>query len=121
MEFRTRKLVQPADLNAHNTLFGGQMLRWIDEEAAIFAYCQLETPHIVTKFISEVNFVAPARQGDIVEIGMEVVKFGETSITLRCEARNKNTKKTIVVIDRIVFVAVNEEGKSIPHGKTAKS
>jgi len=117
MEFRTRKMIQPADLNAHNTLFGGQMLRWIDEEAAIYATCQLGTSWVVTKFISEVNFVSPARQGDVVEIGMDVVKIGNTSITLRCEVRNKNTKRTIVAIERIVFVSVNEEGRPVKHGK----
>ncbi len=33
MKFRTRKLIKPEDLNARGTLFGGQMLKWIDEEA----------------------------------------------------------------------------------------
>ena len=31
MEFRTRKLIKPEDLNAGKTLFGGQLLKWIDE------------------------------------------------------------------------------------------
>jgi acyl-CoA hydrolase len=35
MRFLTRKLVQPGDLNAGGTLFGGRCLTWIDEEAAI--------------------------------------------------------------------------------------
>ena len=29
------KLIKPEDLNAGHTLFGGQLLKWIDEEAAI--------------------------------------------------------------------------------------
>lgn len=33
--FRTRKWVRPEDLNANGTLFGGSLLKWIDEEAAI--------------------------------------------------------------------------------------
>ena len=40
MEFRTRKLIKPEDLNAGGTLFGGQLLKWIDEEAAIYAETQ---------------------------------------------------------------------------------
>jgi len=27
-------LIKPGDLNARGTLFGGQVLKWIDEEAA---------------------------------------------------------------------------------------
>ena len=42
MKFRTRKLIKPEDLNARGTLFGGQMLKWIDEEASIFTNCQLK-------------------------------------------------------------------------------
>ena len=35
MKYRTRKLIKPADLNSRGTLFGGSLLKWIDEEAAI--------------------------------------------------------------------------------------
>ena len=37
MIYRTRKLIKPSDLNPRGTLFGGQLLKWIDEEAAILA------------------------------------------------------------------------------------
>lgn len=118
MIYKSRKIIKPGDLNPRGTLFGGQVLRWIDEEVAIFAMCQLETSNLVTKLISEINFVSPAYQGDIIEIGVEVVSFGRTSITMSCEVRNKNTEQTIVHIDRIVFVSVDENGKSVPHKKT---
>jgi acyl-CoA hydrolase len=118
MLFKTRKLIKPEDLNARGTLFGGQLLKWVDEEAAIFAICQLETTSIVTKLMSEINFIAPAFQGDIIEIGLEVVKLGKTSITLRCVVQNKNTKNTIIIVEEIVFVCVGEDGKSKPHGIT---
>jgi acyl-CoA hydrolase len=68
--------------------------------------------------MSEVNFVSSANLGDIVEIGCELVQFGNTSITIVCEVRNKDTKKTIIRIDKIVFVSVDENGKPIPHGIT---
>ena len=68
MEYRTRKLIRPGDLNPRGTLFGGQLLKWIDEEAAIFAMCQLENSNIVTKIISEINFVNTAILGDVIEI-----------------------------------------------------
>jgi len=118
MNFYTRKWVKPEDLNAHNTLFGGRLMAWIDEEAAIYTTIQLGTNAVVTKFISEINFVNSAKQGDIVELGIKAIRFGRTSLTLTCEVRNKISQKTILTIDKIVFVAVDAEGKPVPHGRT---
>ena len=63
MNFHTRKWVKPEDLNPNGTLFGGSLLRWIDEEAAIYAIVQLGNQRVVTKYISEINFVSASRQG----------------------------------------------------------
>ena len=118
MNFYTRKWVKPEDLNANGTLFGGSLLRWIDEEAAIYSIIQLGTNRIVTKYMSEINFINSARQGDIVELGIKATLFGRTSLTLTCQVRNKITHKTILTIDKMVFVSVNEQGTPLPHGKT---
>jgi len=118
MNFYTRKWVKPEDLNAHGTLFGGRLLSWIDEEAAIYAIVQLETNGCVTKYMSEINFINSARQGDIIELGIKAIHFGNTSITLTCEVRNKISHKTILTIDKIVFVSLDEKGKPVRHGKT---
>lgn len=118
MRFHTRKWIKPGDLNANSSLFGGRLLEWIDEEAALYAIIQLENPNTVTKIMSEIDFKSSARQGDIVEIGIDVVKFGKASLTLTCEVRNKMTHKTIITIDKIVMVSLDEDGKAKPHGKT---
>jgi acyl-CoA hydrolase len=118
MIFKTRKLVSPPDLNPANTLFGGQLLKWIDEEAAIFAMCQIGNNHVVTKYMSEIDFVSPAFNNDIIEIGCETVKVGTTSITLKCEVRVKDTKTTVIKIDEIVLVHVDPNGRPRAHGKT---
>lgn len=118
MNFHTRKWVKPEDLNPNGTLFGGSLLRWIDEEAAIYAICQLDNKRVVTKYMSEINFLSSAVQGDIIEMGIVATKFGTTSITLFCEVRNKITRETILTIDKIVFVNIDENFNPIPHGKT---
>ncbi len=118
MRFHTRKWVKPGDLNPNGTLFGGCLLAWIDEEAALYAAIQLENSKVVTKVVSEINFTSSARQGDIVEIGIEVAKFGKTSITLKCEARNKMTRETILTVDNFIMVNLDDNGNPIPHGKT---
>ena len=118
MRFHTRKWVRPEDLNANGTLFGGRVLAWVDEEAAIYSIIQLENKKVVTKYMSEINFMSTAEKGDIVEIGIEVVKFGKSSLNLNCEVRNKMTHETIVTVDNIIMVNLGEDGKPKPHGKT---
>lgn len=120
MKYRTRKLIKPGDLNSRGTLFGGRILEWIDEEAAIFAICQLNSPNIVTKAMSEINFVMTGKLGDVIEFGMELAGVGTTSITIACDVRNKKTKQSIIKIDKIVFVLLDEEGKPKAHGKPNK-
>lgn len=118
MRFHTRKWVKPEDLNPNNTLFGGSLLKWIDEEAVIYAIIQLENHKVVTKLISEINFISAPVQGDIIEMGIVATEFGKSSITLACEVRNKLTRQQILKIDRMVFVNLDENGQSKPHGKT---
>ena len=122
MRFLSRRLILPNDINYANSLFGGRALEWIDEEAAIYAICQLETNCLVTKHIGAINFESPAQQGDVVEFGLSTKSVGKTSITITCMMRNKVTKKTICLADDIVFVQVDPITKEpIPHGKTLAS
>lgn len=121
MKFYSRKLIKPENLNARNTLFGGALLRWIDEEAGIYAMTKLDTKNVVTKYISEIDFVSSAKQGDVIEIGLGFIKIGRTSITFSCEVRNVFSKESIIKIDNIVFVMVDEQGNPTPHGKTLEN
>jgi len=118
LKFLTRKLVTPADLNPRGYLHGGQLLKWIDEEAGIYAACQLNTGLLVTRYMSEIDFAGYVLPGDVVEIGMETLEVGKTSITLRCEVRAKQRDEVILKIDKIIFVRVNKYGQPKPHGAT---
>lgn len=118
MNFYSRKWVKPEDLNPNGTLFGGVLLKWVDEEAAIYAVCQLGNKRLVTKFLSEINFLSSAKQGDIVEMGAMATHFGTTSITISCQVRNKISREVILTIDKMVFVNLDENGKPTPHYKT---
>lgn len=118
MRFHTRKWVKPEDLNPNGTLFGGRLLQWVDEEAALYAIVQLENKKVVTKYISDINFNDASHQGDIIEIGIDVVKFGRTSLTMRCEVRNMMTRKIIFSIENITMVNLDSDGRPSPHGKT---
>lgn len=116
INFRTRKWVRPEDLNANGTLFGGSLLRWIDEEATVYAIVQLGNRRVVTKFMSEIDFVSSAKLGDVIEMGLKATVFGRTSLTMRAEVRNMITRHTILTIERVVFVNLGPDGQPAPHG-----
>ena len=116
MKYYTRRFVRPNDLNSSDRLFGGQLLSWIDEEAAIYAACQMKHDRVVTKYMSEIDFRSSAQLSDILEFGLKVNEAGRTSLSLRCKVRNKKTQVVVITIERIVFVAINDNGIPVPHG-----
>lgn len=116
MKYFTRKMIAHKDLNSNGTLFGGRVLDWIDEEAYIYCSCQLDNDRVVTRSMSNIDFLHSAIRGDIIEIGMETVNIGTTSITIRCDVRNKRTEQVITSVEQIVFVNLGPDGKPAPHG-----
>ena len=78
---------------------------------------KLDTKNVVTKYISEIDFISSGKQGDVIEIGLGFKNVGRTSISFSCEVRNVFTKEIIIRIENIVFVMVDENGKAVPHGK----
>ncbi len=115
MRFLSRRLVMPIHLNSRGTLFGGQLLSWIDEEASVYAGIQSGAELVLTKYISEMDFKSPAYNGDVIEIGMEVIDSSRVSITLRCNVREARSKRQIVSIDRMVFIAIDDRGRPTRH------
>ena len=110
-----RRLVMSKDLNGANKLFGGTILAWIDEQAYIEVISLLKSTNVVTKFISEVEFISGAKVGDVVEIKTIFVKHGKTSITLSVEVFNLTNNKKIAHVESIVMVNVDEIGQPKPH------
>ena len=118
VRFSVRKWVKPEDLNQHGALFGGRLLQWVDEEAAIFAITQIGTRDLVTRHMSEINFLSRAERGDLLELIYTVQRFGRTSVTLSCRVKNSVTDAEILTLDSIVFVSVDEHGTPVAHGQT---
>lgn len=111
-----RRLVMSKDLNGANKLFGGTILAWIDEQAYIEVIALLKTNNVVTKFISEIEFISGAQVGDVVEIKTRFKKAGKSSVTLKVEVCNFTTQKSIATVNEIVMVNVDELGQPKPHG-----
>ncbi len=118
INFRAQVGTPRKNLNANGTLFSGSLVRWIDEEATIYASLRLGNGSVVTKFISEINFVSSAQQGDLIERCLRAIASGKTSLTMRAEVRNMITRKSILTIIQIVFVKRDERGVPAAHGYT---
>jgi len=111
-----RYLVTQPDLNAHGTLHGGVLMKWVDEACGMEA--MLSTGHVcATRHIKSIDFVSSARVGDIIEVMVKPISEGRTSITFSATVRNSDGK-LISNFERLVFVAIDENNKPI---KIAKS
>lgn len=117
-----RKLVKPEDLNPANRLFGGRIMEWADEAAAVYAMCQMRTKNIVTLKVSEILFKTPAQQGDILEFVCQKKRVGSTSMTIELKVFRKEIPKRMEHPDIILqcdftFVALGPDGRPTPYSK----
>ena len=112
LEFRY--LVCAPNLNAHGTLHGGELLRWIDESAGMHAR-KLTRRVCVTRFIDNVNFISTARAGDIINIVTTLEGGGSTSLTFRVDTKEEISNRKVASIGRVVFVSIDEQGQPVPH------
>ena len=109
--------VKKSDLGFHGNLFGGKLLAWLDASAVAYAAQCCDTPRMVTVSIDKCEFRRPAKEGQLIKIYGAIEKIGDSSITLKLEARSHNVydgRQAIILSTRITFVRVDEQGESIP-------
>jgi len=124
MELITTHPIKKSDLGFHANLFGGKLLAWLDAAAASYAMQVCDTPRMVTVKIDECIFNKPAREGQLIKIYGDVVKFGNTSVTMYLEARAHNVysgQQTNILSTNIVFVRIDENGDPIPISERVKN
>ncbi len=61
---QTTHIVMPYDANAFGTAFGGTVMAWIDQVAAMTAMRHARLP-VVTASVDQLNFLAPLRVGQM--------------------------------------------------------
>lgn len=77
-------IVFPGDTNHHGTLFGGVALAHMDKVAFLAASRHGRAP-FVTASSEKIDFAAPAREGDMVEVTGRVVRVGTSSLDVEVE------------------------------------
>ena len=116
MELISTHPVKKSDLGFHGNLFGGKLLAWVDAAGAAYASQVCDTPRIVTVLIDKCVFKKPAKEGHLLKIYGEVETIGNSSVTLKVEARSHNVyngKQGIILATHIKFVRVDEQGEAI--------
>jgi len=117
MDLISTYFVKASQIGYHGNLFGGRMLAWLDEAGAVYVAQCCDTPRMVTKHISAVTFEKPVRPGQVIKIYGEVLKIGNSSITIRLEARRHSvyngSQRNVCTIE-MVFVRIDGDGEPIP-------
>jgi acyl-CoA thioesterase YciA len=118
-----RVTLMPRDTNRHGTVFGGIILSHIDLAGAIEARRSCGPLNFVTVALDHVVFHQPVFLGDVVSFYTETLKIGRTSVATRVvvEAQRADTGETVRVTEAdVVYVAVGQDWKPVPVGKSVK-
>tara|TARA_R100000008_G_C3581059_1_gene168547 strand:+ start:437 stop:868 length:432 start_codon:yes stop_codon:yes gene_type:complete len=123
MEHISTHICKGQNIGVHGNLFGGIMLSWLDEAGGAFAGQCCDTPRMVTLKLSETVFKKPVRPGHLIKIYGKVVKMGNTTVTIKLEARRHSvyngTQKSVCETE-ITYVRVDGDGDAIPLSNKVK-
>lgn len=109
MEHITSKICMTKDVGLNGNLFGGNMMAWADEAAAIYARTKAKYDLVVTRKIGEINFTKPVKVGTLLNFYGSDCIIGNTSIKFKLTVKDNND---VSYFDTdFVFVAVDKEGK----------
>ena len=108
------KLVLPEFMNEQGALFGGYLLKWIDEFAYITASLDYPGNKFVTISLDNVVFRKPIKVGYILCFNIVESKIGCSSLEYEVEVYNAKAgekNKSLLFETKIVFVNIDEDGK----------
>jgi acyl-CoA hydrolase len=110
------EIVLPGHTNQLGTIFGGQLMAWIDIAGAIAAGRHARGV-CVTASLDALHFVAPVKVGHHVSLFASVNFTGHTSLEVgvRLESEEPSTgTRTHVATSYLTFVAIDQYGKARP-------
>jgi acyl-CoA hydrolase len=111
------KMVLPEYLNDQGTLFGGYLLKWLDEFAYVTVNIEFPGHHFVTIGLDDVTFRHPIACGQILRFVVDCTRLGNTSVDYAVDVFAEAPANTLdgpVFATRITFVNIDAEGNKIP-------
>lgn len=110
-------IIRPAHINGSGRLFGGQLLMWIDVVAGVTAR-RFTNSDVTTACIDHLQFLAPARGGDLLVLVGRVTWTGRTSLEVRVDTFVEKMDGRREMVNRAYLVEValdeNEKPKPVP-------
>ena len=111
------RIVLPEYLNDQGNLFGGYLLKWIDEFAYITVNIEFPNHQFVTIAMDNVEFKHPIKCGQILRFLVEQSRLGTSSVEYNVgvygERRIAEHDK-VLFATRISFVNIAESGENAP-------
>jgi acyl-CoA thioesterase YciA len=114
-----RVVPRPADCNQHGDIFGGWVMSQVDIAAGVVA-ARRARGRVATVAVNSFQFKQPVYVGDLVSFYADIVRVGNTSITIAVDVyaqRNPNDVETVKVTEAtLTFVATGDDRKprSVP-------
>ncbi|MDC0145098.1 acyl-CoA thioesterase [bacterium] len=108
------ELILPNDTNNLDTVFGGKVMQYMDLCAAMSAYKFARTA-VVTASVDRLDFLAPARVGDMLILKSSVNYSHNSSmeVGVHIDAENVKTgKRRHTASAYLTFVSLDSNGKS---------
>ncbi|MFA5517327.1 MAG: acyl-CoA thioesterase [Desulfuromonadales bacterium] len=110
-------IVRQEHLNHYGFLFGGAMLKWVDEFAWLVASRDFSGCPLVTVGMDRISFRQPVANGSILRFRILPLQRGETSVhyavNVFADAPGENMEKE-VFSTTITFVHVDANGNKVP-------
>ena len=105
-------LVRMTHLNGAGRLFGGMLMQWIDEVAALVAK-KHSRMNITTASIDHLQFLQGAFRADIIVLQGKVTYVGRTSMDVKVETyvEDRDGSRTLINCAYLTEVALGKDGK----------
>lgn len=107
--------MMPADANPTGAVFGGSIMKYIDEVSAVVAIRHAQTK-VVTASIERMDFLEPVLVGDLLVLKAALIYTGKTSmiVGVRVEAENLQTGKIVKTGScYLTFVALDNRNRPV--------
>ena len=110
------KLVLPENLNHYGYLYGGDLLKWVDEYAWIAATLEYPDCNFVTLGMDKVEFRKSVREGTILKFIIKKIKEGTTSVKylVRVYRGNSIDINDLIFSTSVIFVRIDQNGQKLP-------
>lgn len=108
--------VRPEHLNHYGFLFGGTMLKWVDEFAWIAATREFDNCRLVTIAMDDIQFREQVQNGEILRFNIAITGRGNTSLKYRVDvfaAEPGKSEERLVFSTNIVFCNVDQDGNKV--------